>query len=182
MSHNYKPREVFIWLCSSETDDLCVSVVSRRALRMSSSAFSSPTSSDESCHAADVATYFLLRRKIVARQKGATFAQWMHQTWTAQEDAIEWFVTKFPPSIQEHVRTFLKTPSARYLAELEIQVHRPPLRQNLYRRTYFAPAIWKRYERCNETNTAADRKGTNAATRPIPLTMFSSPHTRPHPN
>ena len=54
---------------------------------------------------------------------------WIVQTEKAQLDAIEWFVTTFPPSIQERVRTFLKGPSARYLEGLEIEVQAPEQNQ-----------------------------------------------------
>ena len=40
-------------------------------------------------------------------------------------DAIEWFVTTFPPSIQEQVRAFLNHHSCRYLKGLEIEVNHP---------------------------------------------------------
>ena len=139
-------------ICSSETDDFSVSVLSRRVLRMSSPAFSSLPSSDEQWYPSTEPWHVLTRNPVVfigprdrVYRKVRAVEGWLQQTWTAQEEAIEWFVTKFPPSIQEHVRTFLKTPSASYLAELEIQIHRPPINQSLYRRDRCARSRWKLY-------------------------------------
>ena len=123
---------------------------------MSSSAFSSVASSGEQWDPStepwypqhplfQVPSVFYVEYSSMVQRKIGALERWLQQTYTAQEEAIDWFVRKFPPPIQDHVRTFLNAPSASYLAELEIQIHRPPPNQNLDRRAAFARTNWKRY-------------------------------------
>ena len=147
-----------MWLCSSETDDFSVSALSRHAIRMSASPSSSAVASPDR---------IVLRRKpphynfsgseILQQRKIAAFKRWVEQTWTAQLDAIEWFVTTFPPSLQERVRTFLKVPSARYLEGLEVELHHPeqnqgPEIENRRAKGYYERKHWRHCVHDTELN------------------------------
>ena len=54
-----------------------------------------------------------------------TFTLYEWRVRAAEARYIEWFVQVYPPSIQEHVRTFLEPYLAGYLAELEEEIRRP---------------------------------------------------------
>ena len=63
-------------------------------------------------------------------------------------DAIEWFVTTFPPSIQEQVRAFLNHHSCRYLKGLEIEVNHPEQGLAIEERRaygYYERKHWQKY-------------------------------------
>ena len=101
---------------SSETDDFCVSVLSRHAIRMSASffLFASPAAlpyrSYRRVRLQQPQIHSFSGSVILRHRKFIAFMGWLAQTEKAQLDAIEWFVTTFPPSIQERARTFLKGP------------------------------------------------------------------------